>query len=312
MKDDVYPYDVQLYDRSYLNCYQRQGIVMLAEQVPDLPLFFYNCLVSSDSMLDHVVRDQIPKYAFQDGQFWDPDALARIGVTRQYLPFNTYAEAKQTILDAVADVGYAIPHIDVFYLPHCPEYYNQHVLHTITLTGYDADSGRWSLLDDNRASVLCRYSYPEAVIAAAFDNGVLRHVSWFPTGEYDAEEAGQGAAIAFAKNLENYQDSYVLLTGIGEIIDSPWVSPKRIMTLLYDVFSLYDGSRACFHEFVSSQPELSDAGSIVRDIVQRCRGIRNQLMIGKATGRVDKPRLRAACLDLKGAEEALVDRLRRR
>jgi len=35
-------------------------------------------------------------------------------------------------------------------------------------------------------------------------------------------------------------------------------------------------------------------------------------MIGKATGRVDKPRLRAACLDLKGAEEALVDRLRRR
>ena len=184
-------------------------------------------------------------------------------------------------------------------------------LHTITLTGYDPDSGQWSLLDDNRASVLCRYSYPEDVIAAAFDNGVLRHVSWFATRKYDTEEAGPGAAMAFAKNLENYQDSYALLTGIEEIVTSPWVSPKRIMTLLYDVFSLYDGSRACFHEFISRQPGYSDAGSMVRDTVQRCRDIRNQLMIGKATGRVDKLRLQAACLDLKGKEEALVDRLRR-
>ena len=206
-------------------------------------------------------------------------------------------------------MGYAVPHIDVFYLPHCPEYYNQHVLHTITLTGYDPDSGQWSLLDDNRASVLCRYSYPEDVIAAAFDNGVLRHVSWFATGRYDAEEADQGAAMAFAKNLENYQDSYALLAGIGALVTAPWFAPKRIMTLLYDVFSLYEGSRACFYEFISTQPGYSDAGPMVADSVQRCREIRNQLMIGKATGRVDKLRLEAACLDLKSSEEVLVGRL---
>lgn len=311
MKEDIYPYDVQLYDRSYLNCYQRQGIVMLAERVPDLPLYFSQCLVSSDSMLGHVVRDQQPKYAFKDDQFWDLDALARIGVTRQYLPFDTYAQARQSILGAVAQVGYAIPHIDVFYLPHCPEYLNQHLLHTITLTGYDPDSGSWSLLDDNRASVLCRYSYQEDVIAAAYDNGVLRHVSWFPTSEYDPEEARQGAAKAFAGQLDNYTDSYTLLTSIGDIVSDPWFSPKRVMTLLYDAFSVYDGSRACFGAFIGAQPGYPEARPRVRDVVRRCRDIRNQLMIGKATGRVDAARLQAACLDLKGAEEALLGRLRR-
>jgi hypothetical protein len=310
VKDEVYPYDAQLYDRSYLNCYQRQGIVMLAERVPDLHLFFYQCLVNSDSMLDHVVREQRPKFAYKDDAFWDDEALARIGVTRRYLPFDTYAQARQTLLDTVAEVGYAIPHIDVFYLPHTTEFYNRHLLHTITLTGYDPDSGQWSLLDDNRASVLCRYAYPEDVIAAAFDNGVLRHVSWFPTGEYKAEEAGQGAAKAFAGHLENYSDSYALLTGIGEIVSSPWFSAKRVMTLLYDAFSVYDGSRACFGEFIGRQPGYADAAPMVAGIVRQCKAIRNQLMIGKATGRVDAPRLQAACLDLKSAEEALIGRLR--
>ncbi len=202
MKDDVYSYDAQLYDRSYLNCYQRQALrCMLAERVPDLHLFFYNCLVSSDSLLDHVVRNQSPKYAFQDDRFWDPDALARIGVVRHYLPFNTYAEGRQTILDAIADVGYAVPHIDVFYLPHCPEYYNQHVLHTITLTV----TSRQRRVVPGRSTTgpacdAVKAADPEDVtIAAAFDTEAVRCQAGLCHGQgYDAEEANEGAVMASA------------------------------------------------------------------------------------------------------------------
>lgn len=33
---------------------------MLAEQVPDLALFFSHCLVSSDAMAEHVIREHRP------------------------------------------------------------------------------------------------------------------------------------------------------------------------------------------------------------------------------------------------------------
>jgi hypothetical protein len=254
-------------------------------------------------------RLNLPKYDFR-GEIFAPDVLAGIGITREDEPFDTYADAKPALLEAVADQGYAIPWIDVFYLPHCPEYYKEHVLHTVTLTEYDADTGQWSLLDDNQASVLCRYSYPEAVIAPAYNNNKQRRASWFPTVEYDAAEARRRAAGAFASRVEAYKDSHALLSGVGDLLSSPWFAPSRAFSLLYDTFSLHEGSRTCLREFLSRQPGYAGAVPATADIMRRCRDIRNQLMIGRATGRVDQGWLTSACLELAGAEDDLVNRLR--
>ncbi|TYB69190.1 hypothetical protein FXF51_08090 [Nonomuraea sp. PA05] len=309
MKDDVYGYDQQLYDRSFLNCYQRQAMVMLAERVPDLPLAFSPCLVAGDDIADQVIRIGRPKYDFQSALL-DPANLARVGVAREYLPFDTYAQARDLIIETVRRAGYVILFVDVYYLPHTPEYRVDHVVHTITLTSF-AD-GRWSILDDNRASVLCRYAYPEDVIAAAYDNGKLRHVSWFPAGPYDVHAAVTGSAAAFTEVLRDHDDTYALLDGVADLLATPWIAPARTIALLYDAFSVYEGSRACLRAFAARQPAYADAEPALADLVARCRDIRNQLMIGKALGQVDAVRVAAACADLRAAEEGTLKLLRER
>lgn len=309
MTDAVYPYDTQLYDRSFLNCYQRQAMVMLAERRPDLPLLFHNCLVSSDSILEQVVRINRPKYDFQS-ELLSPQALALIGITRRADPVSSYAEAKPLLLQALAESGYVIVFVDVFYLPHTPEYRTDHLVHTVTLVAHDAGTGQWAILDDNRASVLCRYAYPETVIADAYDNGKLRTVSWFPTGDYDAVEAKRASAAAFAAVVDGYQDSYALFTGIRELLTDPWIAPARSLSLLYDALSVHQGSRTCLREFMLRQPRYASAEPAVLDIIRRDTDLRNQFLIGRAIGRVDLDRVTSAALELRSAEENLMKLLR--
>lgn|GEM_PF-1511862 len=309
MADDVYPYDKVLYDRSFLNCYQRQAMVMLAERVPDLPQLFGPCLVSSDAILEQVVRIGRPKYDFQS-ELLAPRNLAHLGITREYVPFATYAEARPALLQAVAQGGYVIPFIDVFYLPHTPEYRAEHVVHTVALTDYDPGAREWSILDDNRASVLCRYLYPEQVIADAYENGKMRHVSWFATAGYNPDEAARGAADAFGEVLDTFTDTHELLTGVGDLLSTPWISTPGTLALLYDAFALHEGSRTCLREFVVRQPDYVATGPALAGIGARCKDLRNQLIIGKAIGRVDVARVSAACAELKTAEEDMLASLR--
>ena len=309
MADDVYAYDTVLYDRSFLNCYQRQAMVMLAERVPDLPQLFGPCLVSTDAVLKQVLRIGRPKYDFQSGLL-APGNLARLGIRRVYVPFATYAEARPALLRAVAQGGCAIPFIDVFYLPHTPEHRTDHVVHTVALTDHDPAAGEWSVLDDNRASVLCRYRYPEQVIADAYDNGRMRHVSWFTTAGYDPDEAARGAAAAFGELLDTFTDTHELLTGVGDLLSTPWISTPRVLALLYDAFALHEGSRTCLREFVVRQPDYAATAPALADIAARCKDLRNQLIIGKAIGRVDAARVSAACAELRTAEEGVLASLR--
>lgn len=310
MKDDVYSYDTSLYDRSFLNCYQRQAVVMLAERRPDLHLLFYNCLVSSDGILEHMLQLNRPKYEFVT-PILAPEGLATIGVTCEEIPFDSYADAKHALLTAAADVGYVIPFVDVFYMPHRLEYYQiEHIVHTITLTGYDADTGQWHMLDDNHASVLCRYTYPEQLVATAYDNGRMKRINCFSFTDYDGKRAIHSAAAAFSELIGEYKDSYTLLSGVDDLLASPWFSTRRAIAVLYDAFSLYEGSRTCFREFVARQPGYLDAEPLVRDIMRRCRDIRSVLMIGKATGKVNSGSLKSSCADLRSAEENLIGHLR--
>ena len=309
MADDVYPYDTALYDRSFLNCYQRQAMVMLAERVPDLPLLFHHCLVSGDDILEQVVRVNRPKYDFQS-RLLDPASLGRLGIVREDVPHPDYAAARPVLLDALRTHGFAIPFIDVYYLPHTPEHRVDHIVHTVTLVDHDAATGEWSILDDNRASVLCRYRYPEQVIADAFDNGRLRSVSWFPTAAYDGAAAAEGSAAAFADVVDGYSDGHALLDGAADLLASPWFAGQRSIALLYDAFSVYEGSRTCLDRFLARTPGYRAVEPVLVRIVGHAKAMRNLLMVGKAIGRVDLQRVATTCGALRDAEVELLATLR--
>ncbi|MEO3787448.1 hypothetical protein ABGB12_29325 [Actinocorallia sp. B10E7] len=307
MAAPVYSYDKDLYSRAYLNCYQRQSLVRLGEAVPDVTLLFAGALVGTDEIHRQIVREGRPRYDFESPVL-DAEALALLGVTARQTPAADYAEARPLLLEAVRESGFALPVIDVFYLPHCVEYRKQHVTHTIMLTGLE--DGHWSFVDDNPASVLCEYRFPERVVADAFDNGELRQVRTFTTAGYDPAEAAAGIAAMFAARLEAYTDTYAVLKGAADLLGSPWIAPGRAITLLGDVFTVYLGSRTCLREYVRRQLPDPETDALLGTAVERAAGLRSRLLIGAVTGLVDVSALAAEALTLKETEERLLDRLR--
>ncbi|MGW7489034.1 hypothetical protein [Streptomyces sp. NPDC054786] len=309
MKDAIYPYDRELYSRLFLNCHQRQSSVMLAERSPRLHQLFHRCLVSTDEILDQIVRQQRPKFAFQSGYF-APEDLARIGFAPQEVTFETYAEARPLILETVRTEGCVAMVGDVFYWPHCPEFRTKHLTHTVILREYHADTAEWSIIDDNPASLLCRYRYPEQTIASGFDNGELRCVRYLTSRPFEASEAEPGTRESFTEVLRNHRDSRALFSDIEDLLTSPWIARERAIALLHDAFALYQGSRTLLQAYVRRMSGDPQAEALAGRAVAQALGVQNQLLLGKVTGTVDVSQIRCAALELKETEEKLVDLLR--
>ncbi|MGW2280782.1 hypothetical protein [Streptomyces sp. NPDC001770] len=309
MKDIPHPYDTALYSRLFLNCYQRQSLVMLAERGRPVHQLLFRGLVSTDEILRQVIREQRPKYGFESG-IAGPDDLALIGVVKEEAAFDSYADARALLLDIVAQEGFAILVGDVFYWPHCPEYRTKHLVHTIVLTGYDSGAGAWRILDDNPASLLCSYTYPEDVIAASFDNNELRRVRYFTTKDLDPARAGQGTREAFAALLAEYRDSHALLSGVEDLISSRWIAPERVYASLHAAFSLYQGSRIALREYLRHASGDTVLDELLDRIVQGGADGMNHMLLAQVTGALDVRWTAEACLRLQRAEEELLSRLR--
>lgn len=309
MKDPVYHYNRELYGRSFLNCYQRQSLVMMAERRPSLHYLFHKCLISTDDILAQIVRNQFPRYSFES-LFFGLDDLAAIGFVKEEVPVDTYADARPLLLDTVATEGYVLVTVDVFYLPHCPEYLVKHLAHTVILKGLDIQTGEWAVIDDNSASLLCAYKYPERVIAAGYDNNTVREVRYCSDRGFDEDAAVRGAAAGFTELLATYQDTHTLFSSVGDILTCSWVATERMASLLYDAFLILQGSRIALREYTTHAVVDPMVESSTSRIVRRVTEIQNALLVGKVTGFMDPDWMKSACGDLKSIEEELVNRLR--
>lgn len=308
MADTFYPYDRELYSRWFLDCYQRQSMVMLAERNPDVTMLLHRALISTDDILDQAIRRQIPKYDFASRLF-DPDDLRSIGLIREDIPVESYAASRDLILETVATHGYVIIMIDVFYLPHTPEYRKQHVVHSITLREFDERTKEWSLIDDNPASVLCWYRYPEEIVAASLDNNTRRRVRFYSTVEAAEGAAQAHARDAFAASVREFRDSHRLLADVVDIVGCPWIAPEKVIGFLHDAFSLHLGSRICLREFVQRTVGDGPAVTALETIAAHGADIQNMLLLGKVTGFVDADDLKSVCAELRVAEEELLAEL---
>jgi hypothetical protein len=297
-----------LFGRYFFNCSQRQALVMLAERERPVHLLFHRCLVSTDEIVRQIIKGQRPKYDFDSGLL-APEDLARIGVVAHETAFESFADARGLLLEVVDQQGYAIVVGDVFYWPHCPEYRKKHLVHTIVLRGFDPETGRWSILDDNPASVLCEYAYPESVIADGFDNGELRRIRHYTLDGYDLAEAERGAGAAYSRLVAEHADSGALLARLDEIVSDPWIASERIIAQLHDAFSLYQGSRIGVLEYVRRSIGDLEAETALEQIVKQAADVQGQLLIGKVTGTVDPALLGPAGRGLDAAEKQLLNRL---
>jgi len=293
--NSIYAYDIELYSRNFLNCAQRHSIVMLRERGVAVDYLFHNSLVSSDQVLAQIVQNLTPKYDFATACLSDDDFI-RVGVTRECFLVDDYADAENALRHCVERDGFVLLAGDVFYFPHCPEYRTRHLFHLVALRGFDEQQGQWTMVDDNPASVLCWYRYPQAQVANFYNNNSVREYRTYQQHPMDLAEIRDNSRLAGQRYLAEYNDSAVLLTQLRDIINAPWQSTTLQYGRLHDAFAVLTGSRRCFAAFLALiQPD--HASVLLANTSAELTGrLRNSFVQARLTGRcsVDKICARAA------------------
>jgi hypothetical protein len=171
LPERVYAYDHTLYDRRFLNCCQRHAVVFLNERGVPIDLLFFRALVPSDLIMTQILLENRPKYAITTDYF-SPEDLALLGVTIHEHAAENFGDIRPVALAHINRTGFALLAGDVFHFPHCPEYRISHGEHVVVLRGCNGHV--WSIVDDNHASILCEYEYPEHSVRNFFENNGAR------------------------------------------------------------------------------------------------------------------------------------------
>ena len=305
MRDAVYDYDQALYGRSFLNCFERQCLVMLAAHEPKRSHWLLRrAFISSDAILAQIIQEQRPRYDFDSGLL-SPDDLSLIGLTLVEAKADTYEEALPLIRDVVAERGYAFPRVDMFGLPNAEAFRCRHVSHSLIVTSYREDARSWNVIDDNPAGVLCEAAYPEGVLRQAYDVNAVRGVRYLtPLANPEPETAAaETVRIRFRSELSSFHDSRTLFTDLSAILATPWLSVNRAYELLHDAFAIHQGARIAFRSFLTREWDVDT--SDLDEIVERSTELRNTFLIAQVRGSLDVAAVAARGAALADVESRL-------
>lgn len=307
--ETIYPYDLELYDRRFLNCGQRHAMVFLEKMGVPVNLLFYSALPSSDQVLQQMVVEKKPKFAFAC-RFYAPEDLAAIGVHEHVLEQDRFAELQSVIEQRLSTEGFVLLSGDVFYFPHCPEYRNAHLPHIVVLRGRNPD-GSWEVVDDNAASVLCEYTYPHAMVRDFCENNSERKLRY-----YDVERtvsfttASQTIQPRFAQFIAQYQDSYWFYDQIETLLDNPLDAPPLKLKALHDAFTLLSGSRRCFAKYLEESGAPALALDKAHTFAEAAFVLKSIMVKAQLTGKLNAAGVIERCAGLKQLELDLLSALR--
>ncbi len=304
--EKIYDYDAVLYDRRFMSCGQRHAIVFLAERGVPVNLLFCSAWMSSDLVYQQVIVDKRPKYAFEC-DFYEPQDLARIGVTIHELNAENYEDIAQQVDKGIDALGFVLLSGDVFYFPHCPEYRNAHASHIVVLRAKHAN-GLWQVVDDNAASVLCEYQYDAEMVERFFNNNFdrkLRHFELAPN--FDRDAAKQSSLERLAALVRVRQDSGRFYDEILDIYNAPYDSLTIKLKALHDAFCLLSGSRSCVAQYLSEVGAPTPLVQDMRTFAEQAMALKGMMVKGQITRNVNREKLRTMCsvlkeLDLKISE----------
>lgn len=119
MEEQPFAYDVHLYDRRFLNCFQRHAVVFMKRLGIEVDWLFYNALPAVDDIFQQMVVQNKAKYALQSGYFADDD-LALLGVRFHERKAEHLDELLPVIHQQIQAYGCAFLSGDVYYFAHCP------------------------------------------------------------------------------------------------------------------------------------------------------------------------------------------------
>lgn len=240
-----FSYDHVLYNRQFMSCLFRHAVVWLKRLGRPVQLLFHNALASSDQVLAQVLVERRPKFAFRCAAFSDGD-FELIGAKEVSVMAETFREIRPLVLERAQAGEFSLMEGNVYYLPHCPEYRKANNQHVVVVHGIEED-GRWAVVDDDAASILCGYTYEEGYLARFFENSVnrkLRHYTLNP--RISAADAQALVEPKFRAFVHQHQDSHQFFESVGAFLQSPFDTLASKHHLLHDAFALLSGSRQCF------------------------------------------------------------------
>lgn len=307
MEEQPFAYDVHLYDRRFLNCFQRHAVVFMKRLGIEVDWLFYNALPAVDDIFQQMVVQNKAKYALQSGYFADDD-LALLGVRFHERKAEHLDELLPVIHQQIQAYGCAFLSGDVYYFAHCPEYRRSHAQHVVVLRQAHAD-GTWDIVDDNAASVLCEYRYPQEVIDQFFQNEGSRRMfclEWTPP-RHSVERSFRQRHQAF---LDGFKVEPWFYGHLEALLDNPLACDTTKFRALHDVFTLLAGSRNCFARYLSMTGVPEATLERVQRFAQEAGVLKGLMAMAQITGKVRRRDLVTRCAALEGLEADYLDDLR--
>ena len=307
----VFCYETQHYDRRYLDCWRRQAVVLLQKLGAPVDYLFYSAFSSTEDIFEQHILMQKPKYAFST-LILNQEGLELIGWRQRLQHYEALSDAEEDIKLHLKTVPFVILMGSVFYFPHCPEYRQEHLNHSVGVLQIGHD-GNWAIVDDDPASVLECYSYSKSYIENFFDNNGTRIVRYFDKINSPAQNQIADAAIAKCRaHFSSYHDSYRLLKEIEDVSTNAHESVSVRAKKIHESFSLYSGSRSLFARF--SERILGDINSslILREISEQSLLIKNAMTKAAVSGKLNVTSLTLRCDRLLSLETQVLSSLNKR
>ncbi|OCX25520.1 hypothetical protein [Pseudomonas graminis] len=302
-----FDYELDFYDRRFLDCWRRQSVVFLEKAGAQVDLLFHNCLPSTDEIFSEHILNQKPKYAFPTPSVGD-EGLALIGWRQRTQCYAQFKEALSDIKIHLTKVPFVVVMGSVFYLPHCPEHRSEHLNHSIVLvrpTGEDS----WDVVDDDEASILKRYSYQERYIDDYFNNNGCRLIRYFePVVGGSCDHAL--AVEKCADHVFAYTDTYRMFSDIEAIVCAPYESMAVKTRKLHEAFSIFSGSRSLFSRFVKSVLGDLSSAAVLEVIARESMVIKYTMAKASVTGRINMKTLVVRCEKLIALEQQAINSLK--
>lgn len=308
MKEQQFPYDVQLYDRRFLNCFQRHAVVFMKRLGIEVDWLFYNALPAVDDIFQQMVVENKAKYALQSSYFSDID-LALLGVRFHERQAERLDDLLPVIHQQIQAYGCAFLSGDVYYFAHCPEYRSAHAQHVVVLRQTDA-GGIWDIVDDNAASVLCEYRYPQEVLEQFFQNDGARRMfflEWEPTPLSDIEASFRQRHEVF---LNGFNGDPWFYRNLEQVLDNALACDATKYRALHDVFTLLAGSRHCFARYLSMTGAPDAAIERVALFAKEASVLKGLMVMAQISGKVRRRDLIERCAALAQLEAQYLHDLR--
>lgn len=308
MEERPFPYDVHLYDRRFLNCFQRHAVVFMKRLGIEVDWLFYNALPTAGSIFQQMVVENKPKYALQSPYFAEED-LALLGVGFHEQHAESLDDLLPVIHQQIQANECAFLSGDVYYFAHCPEYRSKHAQHVVVLRQANAN-GTWDIVDDNAASVLCEYRYPQEVLDQFFQNDGGRRMfclEWTPTPLSDIEPVIRRRHETF---LNNRTDDTWFYHNLEPVLDNSLACDTTKYRALHDVFTLLAGSRHCFARYLAITAAPDVLQERVARFAEEASVLKSLMVMAQVTGKLRRRDVLERCAALAGLEADYLNDLR--